>query len=388
MQKRSAMSLPFNGGKGGHAEEIRIDFSKELKEDVVFWEEYAVIAKIIGLNWPRKEIRNWVECNWGKRISEELWEKIGRTLGTLLETNFDDVEDICKCARMRIAAVKKIPERITLVSEHGEWSQKVEIDKEISRCPRCGSKFHGEKDCMMFIRKANKTHEKARIERETSQKDNECDSEIRKNILESAAMEDSENKKKEINGGTIKGNINGSSINTEEDYRDSTIKVKGLSDSEFEYERGSDDEPYLIDELENIDPRSISQSTNVLLGKTKGEAKGSMGAMVVLWNPDKVAVDLIYKQENWMHCKVRFLQEDMEFSLFNVYGSTKTEEKKRVWIEITDQIRMIDSEKAIVAGDFNALLNNEEKFGAHDTFRSLSSTVELHNTIDKGEREF
>ncbi|GLJ29784.1 hypothetical protein SUGI_0588180 [Cryptomeria japonica] len=61
------MPLPFNGGKGGHTKDIRIDFSKELKKDVVFWEDYAVIAKIIGLNWPRKEMRNWVECNWGKR---------------------------------------------------------------------------------------------------------------------------------------------------------------------------------------------------------------------------------------------------------------------------------------------------------------------------------
>ncbi|GLJ08232.1 hypothetical protein SUGI_0084560 [Cryptomeria japonica] len=223
------MPLPFNGGKGGHAEDVRLDFTKELKEDLVFWEDYIVIAKIIGLNWPRKEIRNWVECNWGKRTvtkfitegffvvlfeereernraltdrnwfikshdvyiqpwtphfdpaplavysepvwirlynlpieywSEDLWEKIGRTLGTLLETNYDDEEDICKCARLRIATVKSIPERITLVSDHGEWSQKMEIDKEIPRCPRCGSKLHGEQDCKMFIRKANKTFRK------------------------------------------------------------------------------------------------------------------------------------------------------------------------------------------------------------------------------------
>ncbi|GLJ36982.1 hypothetical protein SUGI_0748830 [Cryptomeria japonica] len=61
--------------------------------------------------------------------SEELWEKIGRMLGTLLEIDFDDAEDICKCARIRIAVVKSIPESITLVSEYGEWTQKVEIEK-------------------------------------------------------------------------------------------------------------------------------------------------------------------------------------------------------------------------------------------------------------------
>ncbi|GLJ16004.1 hypothetical protein SUGI_0265060 [Cryptomeria japonica] len=157
------MSLPVSGEKGGHAEEIQIDFTKELKEDVVFGVEHAVIAKLIGLNWSRKDIKKWVECNWGKitvikfiakgffavlfeeeeeinralidrnwfvnthvvyiqswtphfdptplvvysepvwiRLynlpieywSEDLWEKIGRTLGTLLETDFDDEEDI------------------------------------------------------------------------------------------------------------------------------------------------------------------------------------------------------------------------------------------------------------------------------------------------------
>ncbi|GLJ50071.1 hypothetical protein SUGI_1064930 [Cryptomeria japonica] len=206
-----------------HAEEILIDFTKELKEDVVFWEEYVVIAKFIGLNRLRKDIKNWVECNWGKRTvakfiakgffvvlfeeeeernhaltdriwfvnthvvyiqpwmphfdptplvgyfepvwiylynllieywSEELWQKIGRTLGTLLEIDFDDEEDICKSARMRIAVVKSIPESITLVSECGEWIQKVEIEKNLARCPRCGSKFHGEKECKMYVRKA------------------------------------------------------------------------------------------------------------------------------------------------------------------------------------------------------------------------------------------
>ncbi|GLJ44504.1 hypothetical protein SUGI_0934240 [Cryptomeria japonica] len=319
------MSIPVNGGKGGHAEDIHIDFFKEPKEDVVFWEDFVVIAKIIGLNWPRKEIRNWVECNWGKRTitkfiakgffvvlfekeeernivlternwfilshaiyiqpwaphfdptplavysepvwirlynlpieywSEELWEKIGITLGTLLEADFDDVEDICKCARMKIAAVKKIPERVTLVSEFGEWSQKVEIDKEISRCLRCGSKFHGEQECKMFVRKANKIFRKPLQE-------------IKKITEENAVTKIGEIRMKEIKAGTCKGNPFECSINLEEVFRDSVSKGKGLSDTEFEYERGSDDEPYIIDELENIDPRSISQSANVLLGKQK-----------------------------------------------------------------------------------------------------------------------
>ncbi|XP_059077921.1 uncharacterized protein LOC131876516 [Cryptomeria japonica] len=162
--------------------------------------------------------------------------------------------------------------------------------------------------------------------------------------MEDATMEDGELKQKEINVGSSEGYINDSRINTEEGFRDSTSKLKGLSDIEFEYERGSDDEPYLIDELENNDPRSISQSTN----------------------------------------------EETNFSLFNVYGPTKIEEKKRVWIEISNQFRKIDLEKAIVVVDFNALLYNEEKFGGlsmnarvMEDFRNFVSDNDLFDVVPK-----
>ncbi|XP_059071065.1 uncharacterized protein LOC131862713 [Cryptomeria japonica] len=120
------------------------------------------------------------------------------------------------------------------------------------------------------------------------------------------------------------------------------------------------------------------------------EAKGSMAGLATLWNLDKVAVELITKQDNWMHCKARTLQEDLEFSLINVYGPTKTEEKKRVWKEITDQIRMFDSEKTIVAGDFNAILNNDEKCGGlrmntrvMEDFRDFVENNNLFDVVPK-----
>ncbi|XP_059074842.1 uncharacterized protein LOC131874910 [Cryptomeria japonica] len=120
------------------------------------------------------------------------------------------------------------------------------------------------------------------------------------------------------------------------------------------------------------------------------EVNGFVGGLAVLWNPNKVLVCLISKQENWMQCKVRVLQEDLVFSLFNVYGLTKIEEKKRVWKEISEQIRMVDSEKVIVAGDFNAILNNEEKTGGlrmnarvMEDFRDFVSDNNLFDVIPK-----
>ncbi|GLJ54338.1 hypothetical protein SUGI_1166060 [Cryptomeria japonica] len=220
------MPLDINGGLGGkriNLEEIWIDFTEELEEDVFFWEKHVVIARIIGLNWSNKEIKKWVEGYWGLQtvikfipkgffvvlfedgedrnqiLNQENWfannhaiylqswssnfdpiqlvvysapvwirlynlrieywsevilEKIGRTLGTLLEVDFDDEDDLCKYARLRIAAVKRILESITFLTSSGEWCQQVEIEKEIKQCPRCGSKFHGLDECKIFVRKA------------------------------------------------------------------------------------------------------------------------------------------------------------------------------------------------------------------------------------------
>ncbi|GLJ42910.1 hypothetical protein SUGI_0889830 [Cryptomeria japonica] len=48
--------------------EIVMDLMEEMEEDRQFWEEHVVIARIIGLNWSRKNIRLWVEDKWGDRI--------------------------------------------------------------------------------------------------------------------------------------------------------------------------------------------------------------------------------------------------------------------------------------------------------------------------------
>lgn len=48
--------------------EIVVDLMEEMEEDIQFWEEHAVTARIISLNWSRKNIRSWVEDKWGNRI--------------------------------------------------------------------------------------------------------------------------------------------------------------------------------------------------------------------------------------------------------------------------------------------------------------------------------
>ncbi|GLJ15277.1 hypothetical protein SUGI_0249990 [Cryptomeria japonica] len=204
-------------------DEMVVDLMEEIEKDRQLWEDQAVIERIIGLNWSRKNIILWVEEMWGEwivikfiskgffvvlcenhserdhilnqenwfvdknavylqpwtpnfnpipmvvyscpkwvslyNLSIEYWgevflEKIDRMLGTVLEIDIDDEDDLCKYARLRVAIVRRIPEYITLHSSNGAWRQQMEVEKEIQNCPRCGSKFHGVEECRMFIRKA------------------------------------------------------------------------------------------------------------------------------------------------------------------------------------------------------------------------------------------
>ncbi|XP_059070555.1 uncharacterized protein LOC131860194 [Cryptomeria japonica] len=202
---------------------------------------------------------------------------------------------------------------------------------------------------------------------------------------------------------------------------------QNCSGARLENAKEDDDEFHLDDELDNIDPRSISQSANILLGKAKGvkgrksnrkkredrakekgiisvldflkkakgdgfslEANGFAGGLATLWDPDKVFIKLIRKSENWIYCWVKFLKEDLEFPLFNVYGPTKTEDKLKVWTEIIEQIKTTVWEKVMVAGDFNALLDIDEKKGglrmskqAMQDFRDFVSNNHLFDVVSK-----
>lgn len=82
-------------------------------------------------------------------------EKIGRTLGTLLEIDEDIIEgDLYTYARLKIVAVKTIPSSMMLLSVNGEWKQQIEVENEIRDCSRCGSLHHNTDKCILFVRKA------------------------------------------------------------------------------------------------------------------------------------------------------------------------------------------------------------------------------------------
>ncbi|XP_059068896.1 uncharacterized protein LOC131859315 [Cryptomeria japonica] len=93
------------------------------------------------------------------------------------------------------------------------------------------------------------------------------------------------------------------------------------------------------------------------------EASGAIGGLGVIWNPAQVKVTLMEKTEHWMICNVFSFKEELNFPLINVYGLTKTLEKYEVWQPLTKKMLEIRNDKVVVVGDFNALLDLDEKKG-------------------------
>ncbi|GLJ25772.1 hypothetical protein SUGI_0493350 [Cryptomeria japonica] len=170
---------------------ISIDLTDEVMEEKGIWEDLAFIARIIGPKQPRKCITPWVEKNWVSiqpwipnfnplnlviyespiwirlfNLPIEYWgdlclEKIGRSLGTLLELDEGIIEnDSYVYARMRIATVKQIPSCLDLITANGIWKQNIEIEKDLKECQRCGSRSHPTKKYRIYVRRAKKKIQK------------------------------------------------------------------------------------------------------------------------------------------------------------------------------------------------------------------------------------
>ncbi|XP_059067401.1 uncharacterized protein LOC131858236 [Cryptomeria japonica] len=90
---------------------------------------------------------------------------------------------------------------------------------------------------------------------------------------------------------------------------------------------------------------------------------GSAGGLGVVWNPATIEVVPIASHENWMACEIKCIGTNFWFPIFNVYGLTNIEDKLKVWREIIMQETLVEKDRAIIAGGFNALLDVDEKGG-------------------------
>ncbi|XP_057838646.2 uncharacterized protein LOC131048627 [Cryptomeria japonica] len=90
---------------------------------------------------------------------------------------------------------------------------------------------------------------------------------------------------------------------------------------------------------------------------------GTSRGLGILWNPLSISISPIASNSNWMIVRVSSMGRQEDFPLINVYIPIKTREKARVWGEILDDFNRLNLDTVIVAGDFNAILDIDDKLG-------------------------
>ncbi|GLJ22643.1 hypothetical protein SUGI_0426410 [Cryptomeria japonica] len=293
-------------GRGSTEDIQEIDLSDCIEDEKEIFDRHAIIAKILGPKLPRRDIQTWVLENWGSNVrvkflpkgffvavfsceedrnhtitlknwfgkehplyiqpwvsnfdptenatydkpmwiclynlSIEYWsegclEMIGRSLGTLLEIDGEIVEgDLYTYARLKVAATRTIPSEVLLHIADRNWKQQIEIEKEIEVCHRCGSKLHTMVNCL-----------------------GSCNGKEEQNYCSNTPT-----KNTPIGYEQILGNdtvVYPNEVPTVEE-------VLQFSESNTA-DQGNDD-----DDLSIVEPRHISQSANIILGREKATKEG------------------------------------------------------------------------------------------------------------------
>lgn len=71
------------------------------------------------------------------------------------------------------------------------------------------------------------------------------------------------------------------------------------------------------------------------------------------------------------------MEDQFDFPLLNVYGPIKTKDKKELWNEIKNQLENVGFERVIMAGDFNALLELDDKVGGLKKYTQVMEDFRL-----------
>jgi len=94
---------------------------------------------------------------------------------------------------------------------------------------------------------------------------------------------------------------------------------------------------------------------------------------LTLWDSSELEVWSTVSQEHMLIIHGRFVRTNEEFHLFNVYAPCDLREKQLLWTSLTARLRMLRGLKVCVCGDFNAVINVEERKSVRGTGGALDS---------------
>ncbi|GLJ36212.1 hypothetical protein SUGI_0726900 [Cryptomeria japonica] len=214
-------------------------------------------------------------------LLSEYWsnpclERIGRTLGTLLEIDEAIIDtDLYTYARLKITTVKEIPDSISIITNEGRWVQQVEIEKDITSCTGCGSRRYPIERCGMFVRKAFRKppFKSSKVWNQKPPRNTEKllligSNSADPNLLPKDLSQENSSPSEapiynKIHSLDPSGHLSPPPMPNQDVSKEDRLSVEGSKSS------WPDDEMKILDDLDILDPRCISKYANALLGRTK-----------------------------------------------------------------------------------------------------------------------
>ncbi|XP_070018366.1 uncharacterized protein [Nicotiana sylvestris] len=102
------------------------------------------------------------------------------------------------------------------------------------------------------------------------------------------------------------------------------------------------------------------------------------GRIWLLWKPHLYDVDIRVVTKQMIHCKVKHKRSRMRFNMTMVYGFNEQAARRKLWEDI-NQIGAKMDEPWAVMGDFNCILNREERIGSRVT---MAETRDFRQCIE------
>ncbi|XP_020256684.1 uncharacterized protein LOC109833427 [Asparagus officinalis] len=106
----------------------------------------------------------------------------------------------------------------------------------------------------------------------------------------------------------------------------------------------------------------------------------SKARILIMWDSNVFGVQIINISDQSVTCKVNSLDGRMECIITSIYAFNQMEARKVLWDELKSAQQSIRNEPWLLCGDFNTVINSEEKIGG--SIVSESDTKDFRDFID------